>query len=311
MPDTLSELLAATKIRGSLYFSTEFSGEWGVAVPAFKQAARFHYVARGKLWVRIDGVDNPFELDAGDMVVIPFGRAHTLSDQPNRTSVDLDSALAQAGFTGRGAFVMGHVDSGAPTRILCGHFEYDDPFVRQVFNQMPPAIVLREAQIGNAFWLHEGLRFLSSEDENKRPGREAMAHKISEMLFIEVMRHYFQTVPGGDGVLIAAKDVRISRALEAIHHNPNAPWTVEKLASEAGMSRAAFSDRFDTLLGMPPKAYLADWRLMIARRMIENTQLSLSQIASQVGYQSAAGFFRAFKRRFGHPPGTYRRAGEP
>lgn len=308
MSDCLSDLLAATRIRGSLYFSTEFFGEWGVAVPNYQEAARFHYVARGQCWVRIEGVEAPCELHSGDLVVIPFGRAHILSDQRDRSVVELDEAVAQAGFTGRGALVLGDADRGAPTRLLCGHFEYDEPFVTRIFTQMPPAIILRKAEIGDAFWLHEGVRFLSAEAERARPGREAMAQKISEMLFIDVMRRYAESNPGGDSIFAAAQDSRISRALEAVHADVSAPWTVEAMAGEAGMSRAAFAQRFEALMGVPPMTYLAEWRLMLARRLLSATDLPLASVAHQSGYESEAGFSRAFKRSTDLSPGAFRKS---
>ena len=73
------------------------------------------------------------------------------------------------------------------------------------------------------------------------------------------------------------------------------------------MSRSAFSERFKALVGEPPLAYLARWRLHAAARMLRSSGAKLTQVARRVGYESDVAFHRAFKRVVGVAPGEYRR----
>lgn len=66
-------------------------------------------------------------------------------------------------------------------------------------------------------------------------------------------------------------------------------------------------ERFTRLLGEPPLAYLARWRLQLAARLLETTDRKVLRVALDVGYESEAAFNRAFKRQFEIPPGQYRR----
>jgi transcriptional regulator GlxA family with amidase domain len=55
--------------------------------------------------------------------------------------------------------------------------------------------------------------------------------------------------------------------------------------------------------------YLADWRLQVAGQKLRDSSDPLVRVAEQVGYESEAAFSRAFKKKFGAAPATWRRAG--
>lgn len=320
--DPLSDILAVTRLKGSLYFRTEFSPPWGVSVPDYRRVARFHFVAHGACWVRVEGGAEPVRLEAGDLVVVPLGRAHVLSDLPTREPAELDRVVEQAGFDGRGSLIYRGPEleranqggSKAQTNLVCGHFEYEDDVLSRVMAQMPPAIVLRRNELGDVQWLQESLRLLAREIEDGRPGGDALVQRISEMLLIQVLRRHMELAPEGSRPLGALKDPRISRSLELIHHRSEQRWTVAGLAGEAGMSRTAFAQKFHELMGVAPLEYLTDWRLQRARRALRETTDPVRRIAYHCGYESEAAFARAFKRRLGVAPGQYRKdaqAAEP
>ncbi len=109
------------------------------------------------------------------------------------------------------------------------------------------------------------------------------------------------------GLLASLNDVKLSRVLTHIHENPDQELDLDKLAAFAGMSRTAFATRFKQVLGIPPATYLADWRMLTARRMLLRTELPTAHIIDRIGYSSDAAFVRAFKRKFGETPGSLRR----
>lgn len=107
--------------------------------------------------------------------------------------------------------------------------------------------------------------------------------------------------------LSALKDPSLLRALARIHAEPGIAWTVEGLAREAGLSRAAFARRFAAEVGEPPLAYLTRWRMGIAARLLHVSEASIAELAGRVGYESEFAFSRAFKRNRGLAPAVFRR----
>jgi transcriptional regulator GlxA family with amidase domain len=141
------------------------------------------------------------------------------------------------------------------------------------------------------------------------PGSEAIAARLAEVLFAEVLRRYVRQLPKGRaGWLAGAADPAVGRALALLHQRPGHPWTLDELARDVGLSRSVLTERFARHLGQAPMAYLANWRLELAAESLRTTSRSVLQIAGEVGYDSEAAFNRAFKRRFETPPARYRRA---
>lgn len=103
-------------------------------------------------------------------------------------------------------------------------------------------------------------------------------------------------------------DRKIARALGLLQTDPAKRWTVERLARAVGLSRAAFARRFAAVSGRSPLRYLAELRLALAASLLETTDDSLAELAQRVGYTSEFAFSRAFKRKHGVAPGTFRRA---
>ena len=109
------------------------------------------------------------------------------------------------------------------------------------------------------------------------------------------------------GLLNGLRDPALARALQAIHADVRAGWTVAGLAVVAGMSRSAFSARFGEIMGCAPIEYLARWRMAIAKEALAQGTKSLDRIADEIGYESASAFSTAFRKRLGCPPGRFAR----
>ena len=161
----------------------------------------------------------------------------------------------------------------------------------------------------SASWLESSLRFATEEAASAHAGRATVLAKLSELLFVEAVRRYVDTMPDDrKGWLAGLRDRLVARALALMHARPAHPWTVEDLARQVGMSRSALAQRFADLLGVPPMQYLAQWRLQLAALQLRASDRPLARIAEDVGYESEAAFNRAFKREFGAPPATWRRS---
>lgn len=304
--DLVDDILATLNLRGALYFRTDFSGAWGVAVPEHKGAARFHLVVQGRCHVRLaDGTS--LTLGPGDLILIPAGRAHDLCDEAGRDAPPLETTLADAGYKGDGVLIVGKGDEFASTQMICGHFTFRNGADHPLLRALPGHLVISAADRAREPLLDDALRLIAKRIFETRPGSMATVARLSEAVFIELVRASAARERDLAGVMAAFEDRQIARALKLIHERANHSWTVETLAREAGMSRSRFAERFRELLGMAPMAYLAEWRLQKALAMLDDTRSSVQQIAVEAGYQSPAAFTRAFSGRFGVPPTEYRR----
>lgn len=305
--DVLSDILDALRLRGTLYFSTEFTRPWGLRVPAQARVARFHLMARGRTWLEVVPGGDPVLLEPGDLALVPHGAEHVLSDTPGTPCRTVDDVVEMAGFDGTGALVYGGEDGGGLTRMVCGHFEFDEGFDHVLLERLPPAMVIRWEDAVRDSPLQDAFRFVTHEVQEGRPGHAAVTRRLSEVLFVQAVRFWADRQGVQEGLLAALSDPGLGRALAAIHRDPAEGWTLESLARKAAMSRTLFSERFHSVVGETPHQYLTRWRLQQARRLLAESRLSLERIARTVGYESASSFSRAFKQGVGTPPGTYRR----
>jgi AraC-like DNA-binding protein len=255
----------------------------------------------------VDGADDAVLLETGDLILVSNGAEHVLADTPDTPCRMVDEVVREAGFTGQGALVVGLGDGGSPTRLVCGHFAFDEEFRHPLFDQLPPAIVIRSDDYATNPTFEDAFGFVAREVRANRPGRDAVVARLSEVLFVQAVRHWFERAAPAVGVVAALSDAALGSAIGAIHAEPAHRWTIEALGRRAAMGRTAFALRFREVVGMTPMEYLTAWRIQLGKRLLGETGLSLDQIASRVGYESSASFSRVFTRETGGRPGTYRR----
>ena len=310
--DVLSDILALVRLRGSLYFRTAFNAPWGVQVPAYKNVARFHLVVRGQLSIWVAGEAAPVALSSGDLILIPHGLGHTLRDAPDSPAESVERVLEESGYQGEGVLVYGGADRGNATSLICGHFEFDEDANHPLLDALPPFIHVRGTESLNAMWLENAMRFIGHEAGSGKIGSDAIAIRLTEIIFIQVIRTYAESAGGESAggaqrIMSGLSDPRIGRALTALHRSPEQAWSLASLAREAGLSRTTFVLRFNQLMGMTAAQYLTAWRMQTARKLLVEDTVSPGELAARVGYQSEAAFARVFKKHYGVGPATYRR----
>ena len=201
-----------------------------------------------------------------------------------------------------------HGGEGTPTRIICGYLGCARAEGNPVISTLPALLKLKVEEGGAAEWIRSTFQYAAAEVSVGRPGSGTVLAKLSELLFVEAVRHYAETLPDDQtGWLAALREPFVARALALLHDNITRRWTVEDLGREVGLSRSALGERFIRLLGVPPMHYLANWRMQVATQKLRNSNSSLAQIAESVGYDSEAAFSRAFKKAIGTAPATWRR----
>jgi len=305
--DTLSKTFGSLRFDGTFYFATNFQDDWSVEVPRYKNVAHFHYVTQGACWVRVEGVDEPKLLSSGDIIVIPHGARHILSRTEDRLPISLDEAFAQTNYNNQGAFQIGDSGSSQATQLVCGHFEFTELFKHPFLTHLPSYIVKRENDGLDFSWMKDTLKFLSYTATTQHDGISAIIKRLSEVIFIQVVRFWNTHKNPNKGFLGALNDQHLSNGLRAFHEDYAAHWTVEKLARESNMSRSLFADRFKQYLDLSPMQYVTNWRMQVAKQKFSESDLSLDNIAGEVDYDSAPTISKAFKCMFGHNPGEFRK----
>lgn len=142
---------------------------------------------------------------------------------------------------------------------------------------------------------------MAAEARARRCGAPHAMARLAEAMLIMALRRAIDAAPPAPGLLAGLSHPRLHRALVAIHDRPGVPWTVEALSDEAGMSRSRFMASFAQVIGTSPMAYVAQWRLGLARKALAEGA-ALKDVARRAGYSSTAGFRRAWRRHHGDPP---------
>ncbi len=303
--DLLSDILDSLSLQGQFYFRTCFNSPWSIGVPDYARAIRFHYAVQGECWVRTgDGV--PIHLRQGDLVLVPAGAAHILSDMPERKPVALERVMEDNAYAGGSLLVVGEGCENAATQLMCGHFTFAEGSDHPLLRSLPDLLHVSASMRSSAFWLDEALRLMARQMADSNPGSMAVVRRMSEIIFIETVRSSASQSQQLAGLLEALSDPKISRAIQAMHRDVATHWTVETLASEAVMSRSRFAARFQELVGCGPLTYLAEWRLQKACSLLRDGRASIQEVAGRIGYQSPAAFTRAFANMFGESPTSFR-----
>jgi len=299
--DVLADIVGALDLRSSLYFRARFSAPFAVAVPEDRRRIRFHVAGPGRSWIGLPSGEQASYAD-GDLVLVPHGRAHTLASGPGETPRDLDAVLA-AEPPREG--LLCHGGGGEPALLVCGHFAFDESALHPLVEALPPLLHVPAGDAGFA-WMPPLLETVEKERARAAPASDAVARRLSEILLIQVLR---AALAQGEsrGLLGALADPQLGRALEAIHEDLAAPWSLGRLAGVAGLSRSLFADRFRACVGTTPMRYVADWRMSRARAHLADGSLSVGEVGRRVGYASEAAFSRVFRERVGEAPGRYRR----
>jgi AraC-like DNA-binding protein len=332
--DVLSDVLRVVRLTSGVFFTARFSSPWSIESPPSDQLARilnlraesialFHMLVEGRCWVSVEG-HAPLEMEAFDVIIFPHGDAHVMTSQRGVRPLPIRSLLPPLS---QEIPQLDHGGGGEPTRFVCGYLNCDQRFNpligalptmlyvcgRENARNVKPATVETETRPGVVpvdadGWLASTLRHTVEEAAGAHPGSSAMVVRLTELLYVEVLREYMQQLPSGHtGWLAGVRDPEVGRALRLLHARPERPWTVEELAHEVGVSRSGLAQRFTELTGESPMRYLTSWRMQLAKHLILQASLPIAEVAERVGYESEAAFNRAFKRHVGEPPATWRK----
>jgi len=317
--DALSDVLKSVHLEGAVFLNAEFTAPWCVRgesgmemhkhhlAPA-EHMVFFHFLTEGRCKVRLNETGEVIEVNGGDLVLFP---------QDDRHVMGTDLQLAPLGEEGTGTpdvaaepdFIqIRYGGGGASTRFVCGYLLCNRSMCRPLFEALPRMLRIPIGDGHASALLRELLQAGVRASLESRPGTASTLAKLAELMFIEAMRRYVESLPPeGKGWLAGLRDAHVGRALALLHADPGRAWTVDDLAHEVALSRSALAERFTNIVGESPMQYLTRWRLALAAQMLRTGKEPITRIAERSGYESEASFNRAFKREFGMPPAGWRK----
>jgi AraC-like DNA-binding protein len=298
--DVLADVLDRVRLGGTLLFHFELGHPWSLSL-AQRPYAMFHYLSRGSATVALKE-GREVRMEEGDFVVVTRGEPHLIYSDRRMTPfpvLDLPRPPIHVG-------VVRHGGGEEPqSTMICGNFTVARPSRGSVLELLPPVLLLKPTEDG--IWLEAILKRMVSESALERPGQGVALSRLTEVLFVEVLRNWMKSVrPGEGGWLGAMGDPHIGPALQLIHERPDRPWTLGDLGQSVGLGRSAFSARFTRLVGQPMYRYLLARRMSEAAHLLETSDEGIAQIATRVGYATAAAFSKVFQRHHSLSPGRYR-----
>jgi AraC-like DNA-binding protein len=315
--DALSDVLKTVRLTGAAFFDVVAKAPWVAEspcrdlilpriLPGGGHLIAYHVLTEGRCFANIVD-EEPIPIGAGEVIVFTKCDPHVLSSSPGMRAdraATLDAATAsQLPF----AVTLGD-DGPISAKLVCGYLACDAHPFNPLLDNLPPVITARDSRDDETPWLGQFIRLATMESADKRAGGESVLARLSELMFIEVVRRHLANMPAEQaGWLAGLRDPFVGKALSLLHARPEQDWTIEKLGKDVGLSRSVLAERFADLVGMPPMQYLAKWRMQMASRLLNGGNTNIATVAAEIGYASEAAFSRAFKKMVGVSPSDWRR----
>jgi len=315
--DPLADIFRTMQVRATLQRRIEATAPWGLSHSGVEtdahrarleahgisltETATFAMVSRGSCWLTVDGVPDAIELGAGDCFLLAPGKFFALLDDPRTPAVSFcDAHLPDE------QHVFHYGGGGASTTLIVGLIHFGAAAVKSITQLIPEIVLIRSEQACKA-GLDSIFQLLAAEMAEDAPAADLVSTRLAEILLIQALRPQLSNSMLQDrpGWLRGIFDPNIGAALRGFHSEISHRWTVESLASAAGMSRSAFALRFKQLLGQSPLEYVTEWRMQKAIQLLRETNRKLADIARQIGYDSDSALNKAFKRVLGTTPREY------
>jgi AraC-like DNA-binding protein len=301
--DVLTDLLQRSRARGAAFSSTTARGTWGLTFPGSAPLS-VHALVEGEAHLWSTDQADALHVFPGDVVLIREHTPHHLASRAGGGCLPLAEAMATVSGVGR-RLAVGDPGEPVAATFFCGAYRFEGDLCESLLQALPDTLHLRPAA-GST--LRATMDLLAGEMLRDDPGQQALLDRLLDVALVQILREHFSTATAtAPGWFRASGDARIAPALQALHSNPGRQWTVAELADHALLSRSAFARQFTELLGVPPLAYLNDWRMALARERLRDSDARLASIGAALGYASEFSFAAAFKRHHGTAPGRWRR----
>ncbi|MFY2559618.1 AraC family transcriptional regulator [Corallococcus terminator] len=301
--DVLADVLQGVHLRSRVHARYELTAPWGMRIDG-SPFPLFYAVMRGHCLLSTD--ERELSLAGGDFVFIPANVKFTLKDRRGTRALPIAEVYATRQPIRCGG-LLHYGGGGEAVTLMVGSFTFEGETLSPLVKHLPTLLHVRADDPRSPRWLESTLRFVAAEIEAKQPGHETVVSRLADVLFVQALRAHLESPSGENGWLRALVDPRIGTVLQRVHEKPEAPWTLEGLARLAGMSRSVFAERFKSLVGEAPLAYIGRWRMHRAMALMRGRDVALAEVARAVGYETESSFGKAFRRWVGVTPGAFRR----
>lgn len=302
----MSEMLAGVRARGAVFRQAIMQPPWALRM-ASGAPLTLATMLRGRAWI-VPDQHEPVSLGIGDIAVIRGDAPYAVADDPATapslvvTSADYCPRVEGIEHSSGPARTCGTPTEGAPV-LVSGAFERRGELSERLLQALPAVLVVTAEDSPSP-----SVEMVAEEVSRDRPGQQMVLDRLLDLMLVSALRSWFDN-PAANAPpwCRALDDPVVGIALRLLHDTPARPWTVADLAAKVGVSRAALARRFTALVGEPPMAYLAAWRITLAADLLRETDYSVATIAKQVGYANAFALSVAFKRLRGTRPSDHRR----
>jgi AraC family transcriptional activator of mtrCDE len=299
MHKTVNDFLRRIHLGSEVYYVGQLCDAWHMSTPG-GDAMTFHLVCNGEAWVHMPSQSLPVKMLAGDIAFFPHDAAHAFCGLPHIPDQAFDYSNPAP------------LDPAAPgTGLLCGHVKLPAHIRRLLLASFPEFILIQPDRSPVGRQIRSLIEMMTEEATLNDLGVTAVLDRLSDTLFLYIIRHALHQEPRLSPLLAALSDEHLRLAISAFIEKPAENWTVERMARLAFQSRSAFSERFTHLVKMPPMEFVATWRMQLAVGWLIDGNANMLDIAMKCGYESEAAFRKAFKRIIGTPPGKIRVPGHP
>ncbi|MFK8137782.1 MAG: AraC family transcriptional regulator [Bdellovibrionales bacterium] len=279
----------------------ELSAPWGIDMPAMGNMLLFHLVVEGEAWIKFPKQKKAHKISQGQLSLIPNGRDHYFFDGDCKTMTPLfdihrDEITSQYE-------ILKHGGEGEESLTLCGAVKLNHPLSQLLLKGLPDIVIVQEWDESERIWTENTFQFLFQEAKRQAFASKEIIMNLSEVLVFQCMRNWFNQNEEGQPLIKAMSDERMTRLINEILKTPSKRWTTLEMASSAGMSRSAFSERFTKLFYVSPSDFVRGIKLDLAEKLFRVENLSIGEVSDRLGYESEAAFARAYKRVKGISPG--------
>ena len=300
--DPVGEALHFLRMSGTFYCRSEFRAPWALAIPPMESSLMLHVLTAGRCFLEVEGVPSRL-LQPGDLALVPHGAGHVLTSAPGLPAAKLFEIHREQVSERYETLNLG--GDGEAATMICGLFKFDDPAAQQLITLLPKIIAVDTWASPQSEWIQSTLRMIAAEAKKMSPGGETVITRLADILVIHAIRFWItHSESAQTGWLGALQDPQIGRVISKIHRDPGRAWTLESLSSEASMSRSAFAERFTRLVGESAMRYVTRWRMNTARALLAERDVTVTEVANSLGYESEAAFNHAFRRHVGMSPGA-------
>ena len=186
--DILTDVLNTLELKGWLSLRQELAPPWRYDFAATRDSM-FHVLNEGDAYLQVEGEVEPRRVADGDVLLFPTGHPHSLYDNP---ASPLTRLVHLDYNPQRGYQVVDREGEGPKPLLLCGAFHFEYPSDFPLLHRLPQLIHIPGIQVRQEQGFTDLVRMIARESASQQPGSEVVLNRLTELLFIQVIRLWIE-----------------------------------------------------------------------------------------------------------------------